>query len=153
MTPTLLLAATEGSGSQGVSLSLAIIAIIGLAVAAIRLSNAVGRLEKRLETLESRAASAPVAAPPAANAVAAPQAAAPALAPAVAPATTAASQPAVTAPASEVTPEDFAIIAAAVTTLLGRSARVVQVSPADGHNVAWSIEGRRSIYQSHMVRR
>jgi hypothetical protein len=59
----------------------------------------------------------------------------------------------------EPTPEVLAVIAAAVATTLGASARVtsVEIVPPHAPNVEslmvqWSLEGRRQIYTSHKVR-
>lgn len=70
-------------------------------------------------------------------------------APAAAPAPTvpqAAPQPA----PGEIPADVFAVIASAVYCTLGDSHRVVSVTPAE--SLAWSREGRRSIFRSHTFR-
>ncbi|MEI6035909.1 MAG: hypothetical protein WCS65_16710 [Verrucomicrobiae bacterium] len=47
-------------------------------------------------------------------------------------------------------PEIFAVIASAVYFSIGESHRIVSVSPAA--SLAWSREGRRSIFRSHSFR-
>jgi Sec-independent protein translocase protein TatA len=149
---------------------IALIALIVIGVFVARLSDTVKGLReeigdlkadrRRLEQLVINSKAESVAAATTAKAPAPP-----AVAAAVAPAPSiAAVTPPVEAPASvaapvaaktdaQISPEDFAIITAAIATLLGRAARIVQVAPVDPANIAWGMEGRRSIYQSHNVRR
>jgi hypothetical protein len=56
-----------------------------------------------------------------------------------------------------ITPELFAVIAAAVSVTVGRNARVKAIEPIRPPSIEalmshWSIEGRRQIYSSHKVR-
>lgn len=50
------------------------------------------------------------------------------------------------------TPEEVAVIAVAVHSVLGTGARVVAVVPPDASAQAWSREGRREVFQSHQIR-
>jgi hypothetical protein len=66
-------------------------------------------------------------------------------------------EPAPLAPADELTPEVFAIIAAAVAVTFGNKARIAGIKTAAFPSVEtlmqqWSLEGRRQIYSSHKVR-
>ena len=54
------------------------------------------------------------------------------------------------APSAEIPPDVFAAIVSAVHFTLGDRHRVVSVSPAE--SLAWSREGRRSIFRSHTFR-
>lgn len=54
------------------------------------------------------------------------------------------------APSGEIPPDVFAAIVSAVHFALGDQHRVVSVSPAE--SLAWSREGRRSIFRSHTFR-
>jgi beta-phosphoglucomutase-like phosphatase (HAD superfamily) len=120
---------------------LGILLLIAAFFVIVRLATLLSRLSERVAELERRLGTSPRPAPVAVVATAS--------APAPTPA------PALAAAAREVTPEDYAIVAAAVSTLLGAGARIVRISHQDspGHSPAWSIEGRRSIYHSHNVRR
>ena len=71
----------------------------------------------------------------------------PAAAPAVIPAP---SVPPTTPPSGEIPSDVFAAIVSAVYFTLGDQHRVVSVSPAE--SLAWSREGRRSIFRSHTFR-
>jgi len=67
--------------------------------------------------------------------------------PAAVPAPTA---PPVAEKSGEIPPDVFAAIVSAVHFTLGEQHRVVSVSPAE--SLAWSREGRRSIFRSHTFR-
>jgi hypothetical protein len=54
------------------------------------------------------------------------------------------------APDDEIPPDVFAAIVSAVHFTLGDAHRIVSVSPANA--LAWSREGRRSIFRSHTFR-
>ncbi len=56
------------------------------------------------------------------------------------------------APAGQPTPEILAVIAAAVHTALGRSARIVSIAADDDDAQIWAVEGRRAIYATRKVR-
>jgi hypothetical protein len=53
-------------------------------------------------------------------------------------------------PSAEIPPDVFAAVVSAVYFTLGEQHRVVSVSPAE--SLAWSREGRRSIFRSHTFR-
>lgn len=55
-------------------------------------------------------------------------------------------------PAGQPTPEILAVIAAAVHTALGRSARIVSIATDDDDAQIWAVEGRRAIYATRKVR-
>ena len=55
-------------------------------------------------------------------------------------------------PAGQPTPEILAVIAAAVHTALGRSARIVSIAADDDDAQIWAVEGRRAIYATRKVR-
>ena len=56
------------------------------------------------------------------------------------------------APAGQPAPEILAVIAAAVHTALGRSARIVSIATDDDDAQVWAVEGRRAIYATRKVR-
>ncbi len=49
-------------------------------------------------------------------------------------------------------PETLVVIAAAVHATLGGSFHIVSATPVHDDRHAWSIEGRRQIFQSHKIR-
>ena len=53
-------------------------------------------------------------------------------------------------PDGDIPPDVFAVIVSAVHFTLGETHRVVSVNPAE--SMAWSREGRRSIFRSHTFR-
>ncbi len=55
-----------------------------------------------------------------------------------------------TLPSSEVPADVFAAVVSAVYFTLGEQHRIISVSPAE--SLAWSREGRRSIFRSHTFR-
>ena len=70
---------------------------------------------------------------------------APAAIPAAAP-----SVPPTTPPSAEIPADVFAAVVSAVYFTLGEQHRIISVSPAE--SLAWSREGRRSIFRSHTFR-
>jgi hypothetical protein len=134
-----------------------LLGVIALAIALSRTNSAVARLESRLDQLSRTPPPAPPE-PPVAPSAPAPVAG-------VAVPTSASLTPVQAAmqaarhnapePQAGVSAEDFAIIAAAITSLLGQNARIVTISPhnAQQDQAAWSVEGRRYIYQGRNVRR
>ena len=74
---------------------------------------------------------------------------APSPAPAAAPATPPAPTPSAPQPA-EIPADVFAAVVSAVYFTLGEQHRIISVSPAG--SLAWSREGRRSIFRSHTFR-
>jgi len=54
------------------------------------------------------------------------------------------------APDAGIPPDVFAVIVSAVHYTLGETHHIVSVSPAE--SLAWSREGRRSIFRSHSIR-
>jgi len=73
----------------------------------------------------------------------------PAPSPQPAPAVVPVAVPAIT-PSAEIPADVFAAVASAVYFTLGEQHRVVSVSPVE--SLAWSREGRRSIFRSHTFR-
>ena len=73
----------------------------------------------------------------------------PAAAPAATPPTLSAVAPS-TPPAAEIPADVFAAVVSAVYFTLGEQHRIISVSP--GESLAWSREGRRSIFRSHTFR-
>jgi len=74
---------------------------------------------------------------------------APSPAPAATPATPSAATPSAPQPA-EIPADVFAAVVSAVYFTLGEQHRIISVSPAE--SLAWSREGRRSIFRSHTFR-
>lgn len=129
--------AAATGGPEGIALSIAVLGVIGLTIAVARLASAVRRIEAALAKTSPEAPVAEASGSPA---------------------TAISTLPSVSqAPVrtADVSDEEFAVVAAAVATLLGSRARIVRVAglSESTHHAAWSMEGRRSIYQSHNVRR
>lgn len=49
-------------------------------------------------------------------------------------------------------PEIVAAISAAVVCTVGTEQRIVSVAPVTHEKMAWSLEGRRQVFQSHKLR-
>ena len=60
--------------------------------------------------------------------------------------------PAAAEESSTLTPEIVAVISAAIITTVGSNHRIVSVAPIGQEKLAWSLEGRRQVFQSHKLR-
>lgn len=52
----------------------------------------------------------------------------------------------------DIPPEIVAAITAAIVATVGTSHRIIAVAPLTHDNMAWSMEGRRQVFQSHKLR-